>query len=196
MRRSRNLISMPAIVFPLLLIALVSLASGCGLLIGNVKPVEEKSDQYGVADLSKDYPGKWTRLTTKQQGGDVKNPEATATEIPDAAYQSPQTAAVISINSSCRSGETADTDLKTLANQLTYGISNVSRRTEQNLTLQGTEALQTTVQGQMSQNNIALKTVVLKKNGCIYDLLYMAPPEHFASSEPDFDKFVASLRLK
>jgi hypothetical protein len=196
MRRPRTPISLHALVFHFLLIFLVGLASGCGLLIGNVKPVEEKSDQYGVADLTKESPGKWNRLSAKQQGGDTANPEATATEVPDAAYQSPKTAAVISINSSCRSGETADADLKALANQLTYGISDVSRRTEQKLTLQGTEALETTVQGKMNHNDIALKTVVLRKNGCIYDLLYMAPPEHFAANEPDFDKFVASLRLK
>lgn len=196
MRSARTSTSLTGLLLRLLLLSVASFGTGCGLLIGNVKPVEEKSDQYGVIDLAKDNPAVWTRLTDKQQGGDMKNPEATATEIPDAAYQSSKSAAVISINSSCRTGETSEVDLKALANQLTYGLSNISQRSERNLTLQGTKALQTTVQGKLNQNEIALRTVVLRKNGCIYDLLYMAPPARFAENEPDFERFVASLRLK
>ena len=31
---------------------------------------------------------------------------------------------------------------------------------------------------------------VLKKNGCVYDLAYMASPAHFDRGAPQFDRFV------
>jgi hypothetical protein len=175
------------------------LASGCGLLLGNIRPVDEKSDQYGVADLAKENPKIWTKLTPAQEGGDSHDPEVTTTEVPDVAFQSTRTAAVISINSSCRPTTDAQADpgdLRALASQLTYGITDTSRRTERNLTLQSIPALETDLQGRMNGNDISLKAIVLKKSTCVYDLLYMAPPAHFADNEPDFDHFVASLRLK
>lgn len=186
-------------------------SSGCGLLIGNVKPVDEKSDQYGVADLSKDQPQVWKRLTDAQQGADAQDPEVTATEVPDVAFQSIKTAAVISINSSCRAstagddaeydaskdpGQKQDDELRALAHQLTFGISDVSRRSERKLTVQGSPALQTQLQGKLRGNPIAIRTIVFKRGDCVYDLLYMAPPKHFAENERDFDHFVASLRVK
>jgi hypothetical protein len=174
-------------------------ATGCGLLIGNVKPVDEKSDQYGVADLAKENPKLWTRLTPAQEGADVREPETTSTEIPDVAFQSSRTAAVISINSSCRPTQRAELDhmdLQALTNQLTYGITDPAKRSERNLTIQSVPALESQVEGRMNGNPIAIKTVVLRKNSCVYDLLYMAPPAHFAENEPDFDHFVASLRLR
>jgi hypothetical protein len=201
----KKVIRLPNLHLPFFCLSLAALSSGCGLLIGNVKPVEEKSDQYGIADLAKENPQVWARLTDTQQGADAKDPEATSTEVPDVAFQSARSAAVISINSSCRPPESAlssneprdpSEDLKALANQLTYGISQISQRTERNLTLQGAPALQTTLQGKMNRNDIALRTVVLRKNGCVYDLLYMAPPARFKDNEADFDHFVASLRLK
>lgn len=186
----------PKSLYSLFLLPLV-FSSGCGLLLGNIKPVDEKSDQYGVVDLAKENPKIWSKLTAAQEGADVKDPETTTTEVPDVAFQSTKTAAVISINSSCRLGAEADHgDLRTLSNQLTYGISDVSHRAEQNLTVQAVPALQTSLQGRMNGNEIALKAIVLKRNSCVYDLLYMAPPQHFADNEQDFDRFVGSLRLK
>jgi hypothetical protein len=179
-----------------LALMLLGFGPGCGLLIGNVKPVDEKSDQYGMADLSKENPKVWTRLTPAQEGADGRDPETTATEVPDMAFQSSKTAAVISINSSCRSGSAESKDLKALTNQLLFGISDISRRVEKDLAVQNTPALETTLQGRMNGNEIALRSVVLKRRACVYDLLYMAPPSNFAENEPEFNHFVASLRLK
>lgn len=186
---------------PFLFLVPLLLASGpgCGLLIGNIKPVDERSDHYGVAALDKENPKVWSKLTPAQEGASSLDPETTTTEIPDVAFQSAQTAAVVSINSSCRPStetESPQSDLRVLANQLTYGITDISHRAERNLTVQSLPALETQLQGRMNGNDISLKAIVLKKNTCIYDLLYMAPPAHFADNEPDFDHFVASLRLK
>jgi hypothetical protein len=195
----KNSLRHPLAFFTPVFFLLLATGPGCGLLIGNIKPVDEKSDHYGVAELDKENPKVWTKLTPAQEGADSHDPETTTTEVPDVAFQSSRTAAVVSINSSCRpttDTEAAQSDLRVLANQLTYGITDISHRTERNLTVQSLPALETALQGRMNGNEISLKAVVLKKNACIYDLLYMAPPAHFADNEPDFDHFVASLRLK
>jgi hypothetical protein len=41
-----------------------------------------------------------------------------------------------------------------------------------------------------------LRTVVLRRGSCVYDLMYVARPEHFKDNEPDFAHFIASLKLK
>jgi hypothetical protein len=185
-------------------LAFAFLSGGCGLLIGNVKPVEEKSDHYGVMDLAKP---EWKKLDPLAAGSgeESRDPETTKTEIADAAFQSQKSAAIISINSSCRpalAGQASDdpeearAELRKLSYLLLLGISDFSERTERNLTIQSVPALETTVQGKMSGAPIRLRTVVLKRATCVYDLMYMAEPSRFAASEKDFSDFVASLRVK
>ena len=35
---------------------------------------------------------------------------------------------------------------------------------------------------------------VIKAADCVYDLLYVSPPQYFEQGRPDFDRFVRSLR--
>ncbi len=176
----------------------LTLQSGCGLLLGNIKPVDEKSDHYGVVDLSKDDPSVWLKLDDQEKGADPIDPEVTKSEVPDSAFQSKKTAAIVSINSSCRpnSPEFDDKDLRSLTNLLLLGLSEITHRHEKELTLLSGPALETTVQGLLSGSKIAMKTIVLKRQRCVYDLLYMASPSHFPENEKDFSRFVASLKLK
>lgn len=183
--------------FGLILLTLGALAqSGCGVLIGNVKPVEEKSTSYGVAELSKESKD-WIRLDPTKVDGSAKEDGETPTEVSDVAYQSRKTASIISLNSACRPTLSHDQqDLRSLTNLLFLGMTNVSYRNEQGLELQGTPALQTTIRGRLNAEDMMLRTIVLRRGPCIYDLLYLARPNHFADQELDFSHFVASLRLK
>ena len=185
----------------LLLILALLLQSGCGLLLGNVKPVDEKSDSYGVADLSKESPD-WVRLEQSPKTDDSTNDPKTndgsgPSELPDVAFQSQKTAAVISLNSACRpSTETERKDLRNFTNLLLLGISNISLRDEKEITIQDTPALQTTIRGTLNGQPIALRTVVLKRKSCLYDITYIARPDAFGENEDTFSHFIASLRLK
>lgn len=181
-----------------LLTALTALSfSGCGLLIGNIRPVDQKSDQYGVTDLSKEPSSVWTRLAPAESGVDARDPEATATEVSDVAYQAKTSPSIVALNSACRpSVESQDKSLQELTRELLLGISEVAQRVERELTIQASPALETTLQGKMNDKAIAVRTVVLRRGSCVYDLLYMAPPTQFADHERDFSRFVASLRLK
>jgi len=161
--------------------------TGCGLLLGNVRPVEEKSENYKVMDLAKEIP-EWRR---------IDDTGTNKTESSDLTYQARQTASIISLNSACRTvpngpGE----DLHTFNRELLLGISEIAQRTEQNLTVSGAPALETTIQGKLNGQPMKLRTVVVNKSGCVYDLMYIARPEHFEDHAQDFTRFISSLRIK
>jgi hypothetical protein len=170
-----------------LILFLVTL-SGCAL-VGNVRPVDEKSQSYAIADLSKQDPD-WKRLPAS--GTDSGDGAAS-----DVNYQSQKTASIVSLNSSCRpSFATESRDLRGFSEQLLLGISEVTQREEENLAVEGSPALQTTVFGKLNGEPVALRTVVVHRGSCVYDLMYVARPERFKEKEADFSRFVRSLRLK
>lgn len=175
-----------------LIIFLISLgisSSGCGVLIGNVKPVSEKSEDYSAMDLSQKRP-KWKRLPSA-----VSDEEGTRTS--DASYQSTETASVISLNSSCRASLLEDArDLRSFTDLLLLGISDVRDREERQLKLQKQDALQTTLTGKMNGQDIRLRAIVLREQDCVYDLMYVAKPKTFDVEAKEFSDFVDSFRLK
>src|SRR5262249_5978136 len=124
------------------------------------------------------------------------------TEVSDVAYQSKKTASVISLNSACRpsnikpENKSVEADLRSLTDVLLLGAHDVTLRDEREATVQGTPALQTTMRGSMNGEEVMIRTVVLRRKTCIYDLVYVARPNTFATNEQDFSHFVSSLRLK
>lgn len=176
-----------------LLIILLILQSGCSVLIGNVRPVDQKSTQYGILDLSKNSSD-WKRMGVEEIKEDGSAPES---GISDQSFQSKKTGATISINSTCKSYSTENTrNLKTLTRELLLGISDIEYQKEESIDIPGGEALQTTVQGQINQEKVMIRTVVVLKNNCVYDLMYVSRPGKFKESEEDFSRFVSSLRIR
>src|SRR6185312_16375901 len=88
--------------FALALVSLFSLfASGCGVLLGNTRPVAERSETYQVADLAKNN-SKWVRIEGGGHGDmDAEEAEDKA-DLSDLAYRSTDTGSVIALNSACR----------------------------------------------------------------------------------------------
>lgn len=185
----------PPTLFPALFLACgLIAASGCSTLIGNVKARDQKSDDYGIADLARLPESEWTRVSPSAE---VTENAINPSEISDVAFQSRKTASIISLNSSCRTGREADErDLRSVTNLLFLGMTDVSMRNERNVSIQDLPALETTVQGKMNGTDMMLRAVVLRKGDCLYDLMYLARPSFFPVHEADFSQFVASLRLK
>jgi hypothetical protein len=182
-----------------ILLSIMLLQSGCSLFFGSVKPVEEKSDAYGIMDLSK-INSDWTRLDPKSTSDQATNQDAPPPEsgISDVVFQSKSSASIISINSACKNYKKGEEkqDLQALTNELLLGISDILLREEAKVIIEGTPALQTTVEGKLNRENMMLRTVVLQRSHCIYDLMYIARPERFKENEGDFSRFISSLRLK
>jgi hypothetical protein len=177
--------------------------SGCSVVVGNVKPIEEKSTEYGVMDLSRNNAD-WQKLDpakTAAQGESVKEQDVSPTEVSDVAYQSKSSASIISLDSACRlapdpSRLGAERDLKTLTDLLLLGITDVTLREERGMEVQKTPALETTIKGKLNGESMQIRTVVLKRQNCVYDLVYMSRPQYFERQLSDFSHFVASLKLR
>lgn len=182
-----------AIPLPLVLLS-------CSTLVGNVKPVDEKSTSYWVTDLSAEAPRTWMKLDSKAvaEAGEAVNPESEAfsNEVSDLAFQSKKTAAIISLNSACRKGREDQVNLQTFSHELILGIHSVKDRDEKPIEVAGQKALQATVEGRMAGEETKIRTVVLQKRECVYDLMYIARPERFSAHEADFSRFVSSLQLR
>lgn len=178
----------------IILIALALTLSGCGVLIGNVKPSDYKSESYGISQLDRDEPGTWKKLDTQPASSDA---DASVSEIPDASYQSKSNSSIISINSACRDGrEKHSQSLRDFTRQLLLGMTDLDLNQEKETSLQNVPALETTLRGKMNGESVMLRSMVLQKKDCVYDLLYIARPEQFPTHESDFAKFVSSLRIK
>ncbi len=173
---------------------------GCSTLVGSVKPRDEKSEDYGILDLSKASPEIWRRLDDSQlippDAQISQNTEAFSSEITDMAFQSKKTGAIISLNTSCREGRAQISDLRPFLNELLLGISDVTERTEVPTRLSGTPALEGKIAGNMGGQATKIRAIVLSKEECVYDLMYISRPNRFPVHEADFNRFISSLRLR
>ncbi|MBC7387212.1 MAG: hypothetical protein H7301_13755 [Cryobacterium sp.] len=174
--------------------------SGCSTLVGSVKPVDEKSEHYGVLDLAKEQPAVWKKLNDQQlQPRDAQigtNKDAFSSEVTDFAFQSVKTAAIISLNSSCRKGRGRITELKPYLRELFLGMTDKSEQEQIETTVDNTPALERTVEGRMAGEETKIRAFVLSKTDCIYDLMYISRPNRFETHAADFNRFVSSLRLR
>lgn len=159
--------------------------SGCAVLLGNVKTVDQHSKAYRVMRLNETNPD-WKLL---EPANDVTSDSSELT------YQSNRTASIISLNSTCRKRNTEE-DLKRISRLLFLGITEITESQERELTVDTAPALETTVSGRLNRERVKIRAVVLKNGACVYDLMYVAKPKHFASQEADFTQFVTSLRLR
>lgn len=182
-----------------LVVSFLTLAS-CSTIVGNVKPVDEKSDYYQVADLSAEAPGVWKKLDTAlliaKDARIGTNSDAFSSEITDYAFQSKKTAAIISLNSSCRKGRGTPNDLDIYLRELLLGITDITEQSRNATQVAGVPAAEGIVAGKMAGERTKIRAVVLSKNDCVYDLMYISRPDRFPTHEADFNHFVSSLRLR
>lgn len=97
----------------------------------------------------------------------------------------------IVVNGQCPAQD--DAPLSVLTNHLLFGLSARRETSRETQTLDGREALRTQVSGQLDGVHVALDLVVLKKDGCLYDLQLISGPDHFAARQPDFTAFLAGF---
>jgi len=161
--------------------------SGCGLLIGNVKPLSQKSNNYDVMNLSKN--SNWIDISENSESSDD-------TSLSDFAYQSSETESVIALNSACREQKNrSEKSLKEFTDLLLLGVSKVSERTERPMTIENLDALETNIIGQVDSRTVKMQTIVLKSKSCVFDFLYLSTPANFSKEHSVFSSFVASFRL-
>ncbi len=189
----------------LVVIPLISLSlAGCSILFGNIRPVVEKAGHYEVFDPTLEND-EWVAMPNDNPAGADSSDD---TGQSDLAFQSKANGSIMSLNTACRpslnwdaqvSAENRESEnqrqLKIFTQQLLMGIRPSEKPGEKFISVSDQPALETTLSGTLAGSPTRVRTVVVRKGDCIYDLMYVSKPQVFDANEPLFSRFVASLKM-
>jgi hypothetical protein len=86
-----------------------------------------------------------------------------------------------------------DVPLTVLTNHILIGVEARREHSRVPLVIAGRAALRTRVDGTVDGVGVTLDLVVLKKDGCTYDLVLVTAPAAYAQRRPDFERFIAAF---
>ena len=112
----------------------------------------------------------------------------------DKAWYNAELSASIYADSNC-GARFDDAPLGRLADSLTLGVAG-SKVREEARTVDGREALLRVVDGALDGVAVRLGALVLKKDKCIYDVVYIAPPGTFDAGEAAFEAVASAFAAR
>lgn len=104
------------------------------------------------------------------------------------AFRDPDSGGSIAVHAQC-GRDADDVPLAALTNHLLIGFTERDVKLEQTVPLDGREARHTVVHAKLDGVPIALDAWVLKKDGCVYDLVYVVAPARHEAGAGAFDAF-------
>lgn len=108
------------------------------------------------------------------------------------AFQDGETGGAVNVYGRCgQDGD--DVPLVALTNHLLIGFTERDVKSQKVLPLDGREAMHTVVHAKLDGVPMSLSIYVLKKDGCVFDLVWVAPPERFEAGVERFDAFVTGF---
>lgn len=110
----------------------------------------------------------------------------------DLAFFREDLAAIIAVNAEC--DDEKDPPLRTLAMQTLIGFTDRDIRLEELIPLDRREAMHMTVVAKLDGVPRTISLYVLKKDECLYDFTFVAPPAHHDGAVGQFDRFVLGFR--
>ncbi len=177
------------------------LSSACSILVGNIKPVSEKSESFTIQELDK-IDASWIKLDEqkeiqiKQDAETSDDPANSPLDASDLAYQHKKTSSIISLSTACRPRNALqENTLSQFTDALLLGITDITGRTERTMTLDSLSALETILNGSLSNESVKLAVVVVRKESCVFDLMLVTRAKYFESEKKVFDSFVSSLKF-
>lgn len=133
----------------------------------------------GDAELRMSHvPDAWHRIDT--EGGSV-------------GFRDEANDASVLVNARCKVASD-DVPLAALTNHLVMGTTARDYVTEETISMDGREALHTVLRAKLDGVPMTYDVYVLKKNGCVYDFVYVAAPSRFAAGAPAFERWVSGFR--
>jgi hypothetical protein len=159
----------------IMLLALPALA-GCRRQVSFEDSVFSKPDvDYRVGEL----PEHWQRVYLKDN---------------DLAFSEVDTGRALSINSTCEGHD--DPPLPVLTRHLLMGFTERQEQSQQLISMDGREALRSRYTAKLDGVPVELELVVLKKDGCVFDFTYVAPPGQAELRMADFDALLAGFHAE
>jgi hypothetical protein len=169
----------------------------CSLFFGGEQRVDNSSHDYTVVHLDHLKGRGWSVLPPPPEPADKKT-VSHQHEAGDVAFLHKQSGAIISLDSVCR--EYRNTSLEELLKTLLLGLNTTSKWRGIETTIDGTPALITTLDAANGSpeapQTVRVRAAVLKKNGCVYDFMYVAPPDVFDEFASDFERFMKGFHVK
>jgi hypothetical protein len=86
-----------------------------------------------------------------------------------------------------------DAPLTVLTNHLIMGTTDREVQSQETVPFDGREALHTLMQAKLDGVPMQYDIYVMKKDGCVYDLVYVAPPDKYSAGAADFERFARGL---
>jgi hypothetical protein len=111
----------------------------------------------------------------------------------DLAFFEPQLQAVIMVNSECPPGH--DPPLTVAANSLLIGFTDRRIDQEEQVVLAGRQGLHRRLRAQLDGAPLTIDVFEVKKDDCLYDLVYLAPPGTAARGRAQFERFVTGFEV-
>lgn len=128
----------------------------------------------------------------------VKEPgpgwEEISIENANVAWFHKETTSVIMVNSHCEGVE--DAPLEALTRHLTMGTTDRVVLEERPLQKSRRAALETILEAKMDGVPRKFAILVMKKDGCVYDVVFNAPPGLFAAQQPAYEVVRDRLDVK
>ena len=109
------------------------------------------------------------------------------------AFRDDAAGASVLVNAQCKRADD-DTPLAALTNHLLIGTTERQLESQTVAPFDGREALQPKVRAKLDGVPFAFDIFVLKKDGCIYDFVLVAPEESAEASRPTFEGWVRGFR--
>jgi len=165
-------------LLPMGLLLLGLCAAGCGARASfDGRLYQDAEARYEVGELGEG----WSRVETR---GDN-----------DLAFAHEGHGAVVQVNASC--DPALDIPLQSLTAHLLIGSTDREERSAKLEPLDGREALHTHVLARFDGVPRELHLVVVKKNGCVYDMALVAPAgARFRAAQADFRRSVSGFRTR
>jgi hypothetical protein len=110
----------------------------------------------------------------------------------DLALERGAGAGAMLVKATCEGRQTERT-LGVLMRHLLFGLKERRVLERSEVEMNGHPAERALFEGTTDEGPVRGEAYVVKRAGCVYDLLYVAPPESFEAGRADFGRFVESL---
>ncbi|WP_342377916.1 hypothetical protein NVS55_01260 [Myxococcus stipitatus] len=158
-----------------LLLGVLAFLGGCHRVTFEDSVLSKPEVRYRVGPL----PKAWSRVWLEDN---------------DLAFAEAGTGRALSVNATCKGHD--DPPLQVLTRHLLMGFTERREVSQGLITLDGREALRSRFLAKMDGVPVELELVVLKKDNCVFDFTYVAPPGLAEERMPDFDALLAGFKAE
>jgi hypothetical protein len=111
----------------------------------------------------------------------------------DLAYRDDARSGSVLLDTRCSRRD--DAPLATLTGHLVMGTTDRQYEKQEVVPFDGREALHTLMRARLDGVPMQYDIYVLKKDGCVHDIVYVAAPDRFADGAAEFERFALGLRV-